>query len=163
MNLARQALIEEGQEIHAGAWPALSTMSGFEAVADTQIEALMKSHALTGQCYVICASNYVDEYCLRWMEENLGPQDLVKAGGGWSAVIHPFCEILAGPARGNESGDVLVHADIDTSQLGLGTVKVWIDANGHYKRPEILNLNVCRDAMWADDEIAAEGANHTAD
>ncbi|KAK7749150.1 hypothetical protein SLS62_008438 [Diatrype stigma] len=157
MNLARQTLIEEGQEIHAGAWPALSTMSGFETVADTQIEALMKNHALTGQCYVICASNYIDDYCLNWMKEKLGPQDLVKAGGGWSAVIHPFCEVLAGPVKGGGKGDAFVDAEVDTAQLG--TVKVWIDANGHYKRPEILKLEVCRDAMWADDERAAGGAS----
>ncbi|RYP82336.1 hypothetical protein DL770_005595 [Monosporascus sp. CRB-9-2] len=153
MNLARQAIIEEGQIIHAGAWPALSTMKGFEAVADVQIEALMKNHALTGQCFVVCASNYVDESCLRWMEENLGPQELVKSGGGWSAVIHPFCSFLAGPVKGDGRGDTFVDAVID--QRDLGQVKVWIDANGHYKRPDILKLDVCRGTVWADDEIAA--------
>ncbi|RYP40946.1 hypothetical protein DL768_010561 [Monosporascus sp. mg162] len=158
MNLARQALIEEGQIIHAGAWPALSSMKGFEAVADAQIEALMKNHALTGQCFVVCASNYVDESCLHWMEEHLGPQELVKRGGGWSAVIHPFCSFLAGPVKGDGRGDTLVEAVID--QRELGQVKVWIDANGHYKRPEILKLDVCRGAMWADDEIAAEARKY---
>ncbi|CCD48314.1 hypothetical protein BofuT4_P106980.1 [Botrytis cinerea T4] len=49
MNSARQALIEDRQEIHAAAWAALSTLSGFESVADIQIEALMKSHALMAQ------------------------------------------------------------------------------------------------------------------
>ncbi|RYO87650.1 hypothetical protein DL764_008837 [Monosporascus ibericus] len=152
------ALIEEGQIIHAGAWPALSTMKGFEAVADAQIEALIKNHALTGQCFVVCASNYIDESCLRWMEENLGPQELVKRGGGWSAVIHPFCSFLAGPVKGDGRGDTLVEAVID--QRELGQVKVWIDANGHYKRPEILKLEVCRRALWADDEIAAESRKY---
>jgi hypothetical protein len=39
MNGARQALIQQGEQIHAGAWPALSTMTGFEAVADIQVVA----------------------------------------------------------------------------------------------------------------------------
>lgn len=46
MNGARQALIEDEQHVHAGAWPALSTMSGFEAGADSQIEALMKAQGV---------------------------------------------------------------------------------------------------------------------
>ena len=61
MNGARQALVTQNQHIHAGAWPALSTMAGFEAVADAQIEALMKTHALTAQVFVIAVSNYVDQ------------------------------------------------------------------------------------------------------
>lgn len=87
MNLSRQALIMDGQEIHAGAWPALSTMAGFESAANAQIEALMKNHALTGQTFVICASNYVDGSCLEWMRGTLGEQDSVKEGGGWSAIV----------------------------------------------------------------------------
>jgi nitrilase len=148
MNGARQALITQQQHIHAGAWPALSTMAGFEGVADAQIEALMKTHALTAQVFVITASNYVDESCLSWMEENLGKQELVKAGGGWSAIIHPFCAFLAGPHTGAE--EKLVEGELDFSQLGA--VKVWIDAAGHYQRPEILQFKFDERPHWADEK-----------
>ncbi|ESZ90416.1 nitrilase [Sclerotinia borealis F-4128] len=154
MNIARQALIEQRQEIHAAAWPALSTVSGFEPVADVQIEALMKNHAFTAQVWVVCASNYVDEGTLDWMEKNLGAQDLVKKGGGWSAVIHPFCSVLAGPHTGAE--EKLVKAEINFGDLG--GVKVWIDASGHYKRPGVLKLEVDKSPEWPDDEIMAKGA-----
>ncbi|KAJ6601214.1 nitrilase [Mycena vulgaris] len=147
MQLARQALVEQDEHIHAAAWPALSTMAGFEATASSQIEALMKSHALMCQTFVICASNYVDEGCLTWMENNLGAQDLVKLGGGWSSIIHPFCEILAGPHEGTT--ERLVDAEI---KLGdLAAVKVWIDAAGHYKRPEVLGLRIDKKSLWKDD------------
>ncbi|KAK2809036.1 hypothetical protein FQN50_004089 [Emmonsiellopsis sp. PD_5] len=162
MNGARQALIMENQHIHAGAWPALSTMAGFEAVADAQIEGLMKAHALSGQVFVITASNYVDETCLEWMEKNLGPQDLVKAGGGWSSVLHPFCAFLAGPHTGSE--EKLVAADIDLSQLGQ--VKVWVDSAGHYQRPEILQFSVNRQPLWEDEKgagVVAEGGVESSD
>lgn len=152
MNGARQALILDNQHIHAGAWPALSTMAGFEPVADAQIEGLMKTHALTGQVFVVTASNYVDESCLEWMEQNLGPQELVKAGGGWSSVLHPFCAFLAGPHTGAE--EKLVAADVDLSQLGH--VKVWLDSAGHYKRPEVFKFSVDRRPIW-DDELKAAG------
>ncbi|KAK4213658.1 nitrilase [Rhypophila decipiens] len=150
MNGARQALITQNQHIHAGAWPALSTMAGFEAVADAQIEALMKAHALTAQVFVITASNYVDDTCLDWMKENLGEQDLVKAGGGWSSVLHPFCAYLAGPHTGAE--EKLVTGEVDFSQMGA--VKVWIDAAGHYQRPEILQFDFDRTPYWADEKKA---------
>ncbi|KAF2235334.1 carbon-nitrogen hydrolase [Viridothelium virens] len=148
MNGARQALITQGQHIHAGAWPALSTMAGFENIADAQIEALMKAHALTAQVFVITASNYVDDTCLNWMKENLGEQDLVKAGGGWSSVLHPFCAYLAGPHTGTE--EKLVEAEVDMSQLGQ--VKVWIDAAGHYQRPEIIQFGFNSQPLWADEK-----------
>lgn len=151
MNGARQALITQGQHIHAGAWPALSTMAGFEAVADAQIEGLMKAHALTAQVFVITASNYVDDTCLNWMKENLGEQDLVKPGGGWSSVLHPFCAYLAGPHTG--AVEKLIQAEVDMSQLGQ--VKVWIDAAGHYQRPEIIQFGFNSQPLWADEKKGA--------
>ncbi|KAF8147313.1 nitrilase [Mycena galopus ATCC 62051] len=148
MQLARQALVEQNEHIHAAAWPALSTMTGFEGVANSQIEALMKSHALMCQTFVICASNYVDETCLTWMENNLGKQELVKAGGGWSSIIHPFCQVLAGPHMGET--ECLVDAEINLGELVA--VKVWIDAGGHYKRPEVLGLVVNKKPLWGDEQ-----------
>ncbi|KAK3399140.1 carbon-nitrogen hydrolase [Sordaria brevicollis] len=146
MLLARQALITQQEHVHAAAWPALSTMAGFEGSADSQIEALMKCHALTAQCFVVAASNYVDETCLEWMRENIGEQEFVKRGGGWSAVIHPFCNVLAGPATGEK--EELVIAEVDLKDLGM--VKVWVDADGHYSRPEILGSGWDKEAYWRD-------------
>ena len=153
MNLARQSLIESGHQILAAAWPALSTTGGFEAVADIQIEALAKNHALTGQVFVICASNYVDEACLEWLETKLGPQTHLEVGGGWSAIVHPFCKVIAGPVTGMEQGDQILAAEIDLGNLDL--VKVYVDANGHFKRPEILKMQKDERPLWEDDEIAA--------
>jgi nitrilase len=149
MNGARQALIECGQQIHAGAWPALSTMAGFEAAADAQIEALMKNHALTAQVFVICASNPVDETCLEWMRKELGEQGYVKEGGGLSAIIHPFCIFLGGPHTGKQ--EKLVIGEIDLEQLGA--VKVWVDAAGHYKRPEVISFQTNRKMIWDNEKL----------
>lgn len=150
MNLARQALIMDGIQIHAAAWPGLSTMAGFEAVADIQIDAMMKNHALSGQCFVISAGNPVDKTCLDWMEKKLGPQSFVKEGGGWSAVIHPFCAYLGAPHTGLE--EKLIVGEIDLAHLN--GVKVWLDTAGHYSRPEMLRLTVNRQGMWPDETSA---------
>ncbi|KAI0160667.1 carbon-nitrogen hydrolase [Xylariaceae sp. FL1272] len=89
LNGARQALIDQGQHIHVGCWPALDIMPGFEDVASSQIEALMKTHALTAQVFVLNACNYVDESCLTWLRDTVGPQDQMKTtGGGWPLECH---------------------------------------------------------------------------
>ncbi|KAI1650826.1 carbon-nitrogen hydrolase [Daldinia loculata] len=147
INGARQALIDQGEHIHVGCWPALDILEGFEDVACLQIEALMKTHALTAQVFVLCPSSYVDETCLQWMEKNLGPQDKVKAGGGWTTIIHPFCSIIKGPHTGGK--DMIIAAEIDLSELNL--VKAYVDGAGHYKRPELFRLDVNTEQRWKDE------------
>ncbi len=136
MALARQALVAQGEQIHAGSWPSLSTMAGFEAVADDQIEAMMRSHAIMAQCFVVCASSPLTDAMIKVMENALGAQDFVTAGGGWSAVIHPMTPYLGGPHVGLE--EKLVVADINLDDIGV--TKVFVDGAGHYSRPEVLSL-----------------------
>lgn len=136
MNLARQALIVQGIQIHAGSWPALATLAGFEAVFDDQVEALSRAHALTGQCFVVVAQDTVTPQVLQVMEEALGPQDLVRQGGGWSAIIHPWGSYAAGPHIGAE--EHLLSAEIDLAEIDQ--VKAFVDSAGHYSRSEVLSL-----------------------
>ncbi|MEQ9010598.1 carbon-nitrogen hydrolase family protein [Algiphilus sp.] len=138
LNLARQALILQGMQIHAASWPALSTLAGFDAMFDPQVDAMMRSHALTGQCFVVVAEDTVTQAALDIMEGALGPQDLVRTGGGSSSIIHPWGHYIAGPHTGPV--ETLVSVEIDLNEIA--DVKAMVDSAGHYSRPEVLQLNV---------------------
>lgn len=46
-----------------------------------------------------------------------------------------------------------MSAELDLSDLGQ--VKVWVDSNGHYRRPEVFDFRVKRKPLWADDTDSA--------
>ena len=73
-------MAEQGVLIHAAHWPALSSFGGFEQVANPQIQAMMLNHALTAQCFVICASSPTSPESIAYIEAELGPQQIVKPG-----------------------------------------------------------------------------------
>lgn len=142
MNLARQALIVDGIQLHASAWPSLATLAGFDQVFIPQVEAMTKNHALTGQCVVVVAMNPVTQDVFDVLEPVIGPTELMTTGPAWSAVLHPMAFALA-EERGEE--ERLVTATVDLADL-VGT-KYFVDTAGHYSRPEVLSLHVDRRAF----------------
>lgn len=136
MNLARQALAEQQIEIHAGLWPGVSTMAGFEDVADIQIDAMMRNHALTAQCFVLCAGSPVTQEMLDFLTAEFGSADMLSVGAGYSAIYHPFAATVAGPKKGLEEGLVTAEIDLDA----CSDAKMWVDSSGHYARPDVLAL-----------------------
>lgn len=141
MNLARHALILKGEQLHAGSWPGLSTHRGMEESFDLQVEAMSRTHALTGQCFVVVAQNPLTQDMVDVMEAELGPQDLQPAGGGWSAIFDPNGMVLAGPHVGEQ--EVLLTAEVDLA--AIDALLPLIDARGHFGRREVLRL-------WLDEE-----------
>ena len=140
LNLARQALIDQRMQIHCASWPTFASLSGRGLTYDMTVDALMRSHAITGQCFVVVAQNPVTPAYIETMEKLLGPQHVLQAGGGSSAIYGPNGMMLAGPHVGEE--EVLLTADVDLDMILRS--KVLADTAGHYARPEIMHLVVDR-------------------
>lgn len=133
MPLARFYLYAQGVDI----WTAPTL-----AVGDGWI-ASMRHIAREGRCYVVGANPclHVDQipadFPRREQVWSVGPDD-----GGWvepgnSVIVSPNGELLAGPARHEET--------ILTAEIDLGAVhsaRRMFDPVGHYNRPDIFRLAV---------------------
>jgi aliphatic nitrilase len=138
MDLARYALAAQGEQIHVAAWPAASALTHdpSSGVFDDLTEAASRHHAAANQCFVINVQSRIDTDTL----EQLGfadRPDMVREGGGWTAIIAPTGQIMAGPHRDEEA---IIYADIDMSIIAQ--FKYVSDSIGHYSRPDILQLSV---------------------
>jgi nitrilase len=136
MNLARHALILQGEQIHCSAWPTFATMKGREMWFDRHVDALSMVHAYTAGCFVIVAQDPITQANLDRIEQMLGPQAIVSAGGGRSAIYGPREDLLAPAHHGLEERLVVAEIDLDD----ITAAKLQHDSAGHYARSEILRL-----------------------
>ncbi|HWW49614.1 MAG TPA: carbon-nitrogen hydrolase family protein [Xanthobacteraceae bacterium] len=148
MDLARYALTSQREEIHIAAWPGISALthdpnSGF---FDEVTSAAARHHALSAQAFVINVQSRVDERVIEKLGL-VGQLDMIRTGGGWSAIIAPNGKILAGPNRDEEA---ILYADIDLSEIVF--LKYIVDSAGHYSRPDVLRI-------WANYEQQSITAN----
>jgi aliphatic nitrilase len=138
MDLARYALTSQGEQIHIAMWPAGSAVSHdpSSGVFDDLTEAAARHHAAAGQCFVINVQSCIDAATVKELGFE-GRPEMVREGGGWSAIIAPTGQILAGPNRDKEA---ILHAELDLSMIA--SFKYVSDAAGHYARPDVLQLLV---------------------
>ena len=133
MPLARFYLYAQGVDI----WAAPTLAPGDAWVAT------MRHIAREGRCYVIGVNS-----CLRADQIPADFPDRAKVwpeqpdGDGWveagnSVIVGPNGEILAGPARHEET---ILTADIDLT--AVRAARRLFDPTGHYNRPDIFRLSV---------------------
>ena len=122
-----------GEQIHVAAWPAISAIphDPVSRFFDSISEAAAKHHALAGQTFVVNVQPCVDEDTVDRLGFGDRP-DMLRTGGGWSAVVGPHGQVIAGPTRDEET---ILHADIDLADII--TMKQPCDSAGHYARPDV--------------------------
>ena len=127
--LFRYALGAQGEEIHLAMWPGLP---GIETI----IDAACRHHAFESQSFVVNVTSVLTQEILT----ALGPGGSVaklRPGGGYTAIVAPRGDFLAGPVR---DGETILYADLDPALIDKA--KSIVDTAGHYARPDVVTLHL---------------------
>lgn len=136
MDLVRYSLACLGEQIHVAAWPATTgiTHNPHSKIFDSLTEAAAKHHAAAAQAFVINVQSRIDQDTIDKLGLTDQP-DMMRTGGGWSAIIDPSGQIIAGPHRDEEK---IIYADLDLSEIIFANYAT--DSTGHYARPDVVRL-----------------------
>ena len=129
MPLARHAIHEAHEVIHAAIWPTVNDLHLLAA----------RHYALEGRCFVAAAGLIQRREHLPSDLELLNrvPGDVFNSGG--SAIIGPDGECIAGPAGDEET---LVMAEVDLGRIPEELMT--LDVTGHYARPDVFEFRIKR-------------------
>lgn len=129
--LFRYALQAQGEQIHVAAWPG--GMPGINNL----IDAAARHYAFEAQAFVLNATSVLTEPMLAALP--LEVRSKLKPGGGYSGILSPRGEWLAGPAL---DGEQLLYAELDFGLIDA--MKAIVDSAGHYARPDVVQLKLNR-------------------
>ena len=141
MDLVSYAMLAMGEQIHVAVWPGISSMthSPHAGFFNNVTEAAARHYAWAGQVFVVNVQLVNDEYMIDRLGLKNKP-DMIKPGGGWSAIINPHGQIIAGPNTDKEN---IIYADINMEEIVFA--KLFCDCVGHYARPDVVRLEINRE------------------
>ena len=130
MPLSRQALHNQGEQIHVALWPKVHEMH----------EIASRHYAFEGRCYVLAAGQIIRSGqipdVLELPDEMVShPEQLLLNGG--SCIIGPDGKYLVPPVFDEER---LIIATLDLNKIKQE--QMTLDVSGHYSRPDIYEFNV---------------------
>ncbi len=127
MPLARQAMHERGEIVHAALWPSVNELHQLAS----------RHYAFEGRCFVVAAGSVLRREHLPTDLSLLAdlPDDQWMSGG--SAIIGPDGAYLAGPADDREQ---IVQAEIEPGRIAEEIMT--LDVCGHYARPDVFTFHV---------------------
>jgi predicted amidohydrolase len=128
MPLARQAMHQKNETLHAAVWPSVNEIHLLAS----------RSYAFEGRCFVLAAGSVLRR---EHLPSGLELLDDLPGDGPWlrggSTIIGPNGDVIAGPADDQER---LILAEIDPSRV---TEEIMtLDVCGHYSRPDVFTFEV---------------------
>ncbi|MFN8204677.1 MAG: nitrilase-related carbon-nitrogen hydrolase [Solirubrobacteraceae bacterium] len=140
MDLNRYALAALGEQIHVAAWPALSAVPYDPGATGFDDYSLLcaRYHAVAAQAHVISVAPRIDQAAIERLGL-AGRPDVIREGGGATAIVDPNGRIVAGPHHDDEA---IVCADLEPD--AVADAKRFFDAAGHYARPDVFAFGVDR-------------------
>ena len=127
--LFRYALIAQHEEIHIATWPGLGGIS-------TIIDAASRHHAFEAQAFVVNVTSVLTPETLTALGSG-GSLAKLQPGGGYTAILTPRGDFLAGPAL---EGETILYAELDPALIDRA--KSIVDTVGHYARPDVVTLHL---------------------
>ncbi|PYH92092.1 carbon-nitrogen hydrolase [Aspergillus ellipticus CBS 707.79] len=128
------------EELHVAAWPPLHPFPGGETLWGISADGCLgqsQVYALESATYVLHTTAVIGEKAVSRMGL-VGPWAIL--GGGQSAIIGPDGRRLSEPLPPTEEG--IIYADLDLDMIL--TARQFVDACGHYSRPDLLWLGADR-------------------
>ncbi len=132
MPLARQALHNSGEHIHAAVWPTVHEMHQLAS----------RHYAFEGRCFVLAAGLIMRVRDLP-NELSVGPELASTPGAfvlrGGSAIIGPDGKYIVEPVFEEEA---IITAELDLT--AVDREKMTLDVSGHYSRPDIFSFQITK-------------------
>ncbi|PWY86639.1 carbon-nitrogen hydrolase [Aspergillus heteromorphus CBS 117.55] len=134
--------LSQGEDIHVSAWPSLTPHSGGSDLWSMSAEgcqSLSQTYAIESQTFVMHCTALITEKGVNGMK-TAGGALMSSPGGGSSAVFGPDGRKLTEPV--DATTETIIYADLDMDQIVA--TKMFADGTGHYSRPDLMQLNVCK-------------------
>jgi aliphatic nitrilase len=133
--LLRFALYAQGEVLHAAGWPSYTDIGPSRLTHDLML-LRMRNCAFEGRIFVISAAEIFTQEMADMMELDNKTREAISSAGGYSAILGPMGQYLAGPA---EYGETILYADLDMDELIDARYRQ--DVTGHYNRFDVVSLN----------------------
>lgn len=136
MPLPRQAMHNEGEDLHIGVWP----------FAHEMVQVASRQYAFEGRCYVVAVGQIMqvkDVPSAIRLRENIAdkPEHFLLRGG--SAVISPRGEYLLEPQFDSEK---IFLVNIPDLRSGIKE-RMNLDVSGHYSRPDLFKFEINKERL----------------
>lgn len=136
--LLKYALIAQGEQVHCACWPGWPNFKTGRTNTHV-IDAVSRTYALEGQCFVVVSCMYVpEEY-----GQKAGFGNAAWAFFGGSGIINPAGEYMAGPLYDEEG---ILYAEIDLEKILMR--KAAVDTMSRDSRWDVLSLKVNDESLY---------------